>query len=100
MSSYEGSLRMVGEDGPGLPVIIDLRDDRLEIKAGDVEIGDWSRDEVRINAAVDGIHVRAEGEEVVLDLARDAEFAIEVGLRQAPPLLRRRMAQLLRSDAP
>jgi hypothetical protein len=89
---------MRGEAGPGIPVVIDLRDDRLEIKAGDVEIGDWTRDEVRINADVDGIHLRAEGEEVVLDLTRDAEFALEVGLRQAPPLLRRRMAQLLRGD--
>ena len=98
MSTYEASLKLLGEDGPGLPVVIDLRDDRLGITAGDVEIGNWSRDEVRINADVDGIHVRAEGEEVVLDLAKDAEFAVEVGLRQAPPLLRRRMAQLLRTE--
>lgn len=98
MSTYEASLKLLGEDGPGLAVVIDLRDDRLGITAGDVEIGDWSRDEVRINADVDGIHVRAEGEEVILDLARDAEFAVEVGLRQAPPLLRRRMAQLLRTE--
>lgn len=98
MSSYKALLRMLGEDGPGLPVVIDLRDDRLGISAGDVEIGDWSREEVRINADVDGIHVRAEGEELVLDLTEDAEFAVEFGLRQAPPLLRRRMAQLLRSE--
>lgn len=98
MSTYEASLKMVGEDGPGLPVVIDLRDDRMGITSGGVEIGDWSREEVRINADVDGIHVRAEGEEVVLDLVRDAEFAIEVGLRQAPPLLRRKMAQLLRTE--
>jgi hypothetical protein len=98
MSSYEASLRLLGEDGPGIPVVIDLRDDRLGITSGEIEIGDWSRAEVRINADVDGIHVRAEGEELVLDLERDAEFALEVGLRQAPPLLRRRMAQLMRTD--
>jgi hypothetical protein len=98
MSTYEALLKMVGEDGPGLPVVVDLRDDRMGITSGDVEIGDWSREEVRINADVDGIHIRAEGEEVVLDLTRDAEFAIAVGLRQAPPLLRRKMAQLLRSE--
>lgn len=98
MSTYEASLKMVGENGPGLPVVIDLRDDRLGITSGDVEIGDWSRQEVRVNADTDGIHLRAEGEEIVLDLERDAEFAIEIGLRQAPPLLRRRMAQLLRTD--
>lgn len=98
MSTYEASLRMLGESGPGLPVVVDLRDDRLEIRSGDVEIGDWSRNEVRVNADTDGIHLRAEGEEIVLDLAKDAEFAVEIGLRQAPPLLRRRMAQLLRTD--
>jgi hypothetical protein len=98
MSSYEASLRLLGEDGPGIPVVIDLRADRLGITSGEIQIGDWSREEVRINADVDGIHVRAEGEELVLDLDRDAEFAIEVGLRQAPPLLRRRMAQLMRTD--
>lgn len=98
MSTYEASLRMAGENSPGLPVVIDLRGDRLGITAGDIEIGDWSREEVRINADVDGIHMRAEGEELVLDLARDAEFAVELGLRQAPPLLRRKMAQLLREE--
>lgn len=98
MSTYEASLRMLGESGPGLPVVVDLRDNRLEIRSGDVEIGDWSRNEVRVNADTDGIHLRAEGEEIVLDLAKDAEFAVEIGLRQAPPLLRRRMAQLLRTD--
>lgn len=98
MSIYEASLKMAGESGPGVPVMIDLREDRMAITAGDVEIGDWSREEMRINADVDGIHVRAEGEELVLDLTQDAEFAIELGLRQGPPLLRRKMAQLLRSE--
>jgi len=96
MSRYEGSLRMQGEDGPGLAITVDLRDSGLSIRAGDVDIADWRREEVRINAETDGIHIRAEGEEVVLDLAKDAEFAVEAGLRSAPPLLRRRMAQLLR----
>ena len=96
MSSYEGLLRMQGEDGPGLPITIDLRADRLAISAGDSQIGDWTRDEVRINADTDGIHIRAEGEEIVLELERDAEFAVEAGLKTAPPMLRRRMAQLLR----
>lgn len=96
MSSYQGLLRMVGEDGPGLPITIDLRDDRLAINAGDNAIGDWTRAELRIMAENDGIHIRAEGEEIVLELERDAEFAVEVGLRTAPPVLRRRMAQLMR----
>ena len=96
MSSYQGLLRMVGDDGPGLPITIDLRDDRLAINAGDSAIGDWTRDELRIMAENDGIHIRAEGEEIVLELERDAEFAVEVGLRTAPPVLRRRMAQLMR----
>ncbi len=85
MGTYEGELRMLG-------------DGRMRVTAGGHEIGDWSKDEVRIHAEDDGFHVRAEGEEVVLDLRDDAHFAVDYGLRSAPPLLRRRMAGLMRDD--
>jgi hypothetical protein len=48
----------------------------------------------------DGFHIRAEGEAVVLDVTDDARFAVELGLRNAHPALRQRMAALLRSDEP
>ena len=98
MGTYFGSLRVPGERGPGLGVVIDLTDNRIRIAAGSAEIGDWTKDEVRVHADDDGFHLRAEGEEVILDLAEDAQFAVDFGLRSAPPLLRRRMAALMRDD--
>jgi hypothetical protein len=91
-------LRVPGESGPGLGVVIDLTDNRIRIAAGSAEIGDWTKDEVRVHADDDGFHLRAEGEEVILDLTEDAQFAVDYGLRSGPPLLRRRMAALMRDD--
>lgn len=98
MGTYFGSLRVPGELGPGLGVVIDLTEGRIRIAAGSAEIGDWTKDEVRVHADDDGFHLRAEGEEVILDLTEDAQFAVDFGLRSAPPLLRRRMAALMRDD--
>lgn len=98
MSEYQAMLRMGGESERPMSVEIDLTDDRMRVSAGDVQVADWSRGEFRIQALNDGFHVRAEGEEVVLDIREDGRFALEFGLRTAPPLLRRRMSALLRSD--
>lgn len=99
MSAYEGWLRIPGDSEPPLGVEIDLTDDRFVVTAGDAQVGNWSRDEIRISALQDGFHLRAEGEEVVLDVTDDARFALDLGLRNAHPNLRRRMAALMRDDA-
>lgn len=98
MSAYEGWLRISGEDEPPLGVEIDLTEDRLTVTAGDVQVGDWSRDEIRIAALQDGFHLRAEGEEIILDVTDDARFALDLGLRNAHPGLRRRMSALMRDE--
>lgn len=98
MSEYEALLRISGEDEPPLGVEVDLTADRLVVTAGDIQVGDWSRDEVRISALQDGFHLRAEGEEVILDVTDDARFALDLGLRNAHPGLRRRMSALMRDD--
>jgi hypothetical protein len=98
MSAYEAWLRMRGDEEPPIGVDVDLTDDRLVVTAGDVALGDWSRDEVRISALPDGFHLRAEGEEVILDVTEDARFALDLGLRNAHPSLRRRMSALMRDD--
>lgn len=98
MSAYEAWLRVSGEDEPPIGVEIDLNDERLKVKAGDIEVGNWSREEIRISALVDGFHLRAEGEEIILDVTDDARFALDLGLRNAHPTLRRRMAALMRDD--
>jgi hypothetical protein len=99
MSAYDAQLRLSGTDDPPISVVIDLTDERIAMTAGDMEVGDWARDQVRVSAMPDGFHVRAEGEELILDVTDDARFALDLGLRNAPPILRRRMSALLRSDA-
>lgn len=99
MTAYDAQLRLSGTDDPPISVVVDLTDDRLIMTAGDIEVGDWARDQVRVSAMPDGFHVRAEGEEIILDVTDDAHFAIDLGLRNAPPILRRRMSALLRSDS-
>jgi hypothetical protein len=99
MQHFNGSLRLPGEIGPGLRVQIDLTDDsHLQIAAAQDVIGDWPLHEVGIRAADDGFHVLAEGEEVILRTENDPAFAVAVGLRNAPTLLRRQMSELMRND--
>lgn len=98
MTAYEAQLQIEGEDTSPLPVLVDLTSDRLTLSIGDEEVAEWSRDEMRVSALPDGFHIRAEGESVILDVTDDARFAVELGLRNAHPALRQRMAALLRSD--
>lgn len=100
MTAYDARLRMDRTDETPISVLIDLTDDRLTMRSGEIEVADWARDEIRVSALPDGFHVRAEGEEIILDVTEDARFALDLGLRNAPPILRRRMAALLRDDAP
>lgn len=98
MTAYDARLQIEGEDTEQTPVVIDLTDERLTMSIGDQEVADWSREEMRVQAMPDGFHIRAEGELIVLDVTDDARFAVELGLRNAHPALRRRMAALLRSE--
>lgn len=98
MTTYDARLQIEGEDTRATPVLVDLTDNRLHLKIGDEEVADWGRDEMRIQALPDGFHIRAEGEAVVLDVSDDAKFALELGLKNAHPALRRRMSALLRDD--
>ncbi len=98
MAVYDAQLRLDGADEAPIHVVIDLTDDRLTMMSGDVEVADWARHEIRISPMLDGFHIRAEGDEIILNVTDDAHFALDLGLRNAPPALRRRMSALLRSD--
>ena len=87
---------MYGDAGPPLNVTIEVSEAHLHLKSGETEVADWAVSEIRVNALEDGFHVRAEGEDVVLEVDDDARFAIELGLRNAHPALRKRMAAYLR----
>jgi len=94
MADFIGVLRTPTELDTAIRVVIDLTDERLRLRSGDTEIADWSLDEIRVNAQPDGFHVMAEGEEIILDLTHDAEFAVALGLSSAPVDLARRMSMV------
>jgi len=96
MREFAATLKLPGERGPGLSVSVFLDDDTIAIRTGSVDLGTWPRTQVLLRAEDDGVHLRAEGEEVILHTDDDALFAVELGLRHGPPLLRRRMAELWR----
>lgn len=93
---FDGELRMLRDRGTRVNVQIDVADERLRLISGDVELGNWPLDQIVVNSQPDGFHLRAEGEEIILEIAQDAEFALAIGLRTGPPLLVRKMSALLR----
>jgi hypothetical protein len=97
MTDYAARLRLRGIDDAPIHVLIDLTDDRFTVRSGDIEVADWERDQIKVTPQLDGFHIRAEGEEIILDVTDEAQFALDLGLRNAPPVLRRRMSALLRS---
>jgi len=94
LADFEGVLRTPTERDTAIRVVIDLNGERLRLRSGDTAIADWSLDEIRVNALSDGFHIKAEGEEIILDLAQDAEFAVALGLGSAPVDLARRMSMV------
>ena len=98
MTAYEARLRIEGEAEAPMRVLLDLTDDRLTMTIGEEEVAAWAREEMRISALPDGFHITAEGEAVVLDVEDDAHFALDLGLRNAHPNLRRKMSALLREQ--
>ncbi len=98
MTAYDARLSIEGETEPPMRVVLDLTDDRLTMTIGDEEVADWAREGMRISALPDGFHIRAEGEAIVLEVEDDAHFALDLGLKNAHPTLRRKMSALLRED--
>jgi len=94
MVDFTGVLRTRTERDTAIRVVIDLTSERLRLRSGDTEIADWSLGDIRVNAQSDGFHIKAEGEEIILDLTEDAEFAVALGLNSAPVELARRMSMV------
>ena len=95
MQRFAGMLT-IGADA--ITVEVGVTDDALSIDGAAGNIGTWPREHVRIDARDDGFHVRIEGEEVLLNLTEDAEFAVAMGITSASPLLRRKIAALMREE--
>jgi len=94
MVDFTGVLRTRTERDTAIRVVIDLTSERLRLRSGDTEIADWNLGDIRVNAQSDGFHIKAEGEEIILDLTEDAEFAVALGLNSAPVELARRMSMV------
>lgn len=98
MEHFNGLLRLVG-DAAAVHVAIDLTEDHhMKITTDDVEIGDWKIGEVAVRAADDGFHMIADGEEIVIKTDDDPAFAIAMGIRNAPPILRKQISDRMRYD--
>ena len=80
MTSFDARLRLLGQTGFPLGVEVDLNGERMRVTAGDNVLADWLLDDITISAHADGFHVKAEGEEVVLNVTDQASFAAIVGL--------------------
>jgi hypothetical protein len=92
VASFDGSLRTPDEPDSAVRVFIDLSDERLRLSSGGVEIANWRLGEIRINAKPDGFHIRRGGEDLILSIQQDAQFAVMLDLRSVPVELARRMA--------
>lgn len=95
MGRYEGSLRIPGEAGSPLQVVLNLEAEALEIHGPGGVIGSWPLSEVAVRGEEDGFRLFIEGEEVILTTEDDGAFALEIGLHAAPPRLRRKMGAAL-----
>lgn len=78
MTSFDARLRVVGESGLPLGVEIDVTSERLVVLTGYQVLADWPLDEIQISSLADGLHVKAEGEEVVLNVPDEKRFIVEL----------------------
>ena len=84
MGQFQGSLRMPGDSRP-LPATFHLSEGRLQVASGDHIIGDWSVDTIDISHVPEGVHVKAEGEVLLLEIAdRDAFTQAAASLTRSP----------------
>ena len=84
MGSFEARLRVIGQSGFPLPVVVDLTDEQLTVTTDSGRIADWTIAEIDISARGDGFLIEAEGEEVLLNVTDSNRFAVELGRDRLP----------------
>lgn len=80
MTSFDARLRLIGSPGLPLGVEIDLIGERMVVTAAGKELADWPLDQIEVLPRADGFLIRAEGEEVVINVSDDTRFARELGI--------------------
>ncbi len=98
MGAYRGRLEMSDVTDRPLDISIDLDQESLAMRTADgFEIGAWSLETVHITGRDDGFTFQINGMPAWVRTNDDGAFATEIGLRWAPPRLRRLMATHNRS---
>lgn len=93
MGAYRGRLEMSEVTDRPLDISIDLDRESLAMTTADgFEIGAWPLETVHITGRDDGFTFQINGVPAFVRTDNDGAFATEIGLRWAPPRLRRLMA--------
>jgi hypothetical protein len=79
MGQFSASLKVPG-DTSSLPATVDIDDGRLRVASGDHEIGNWALVDIDLTPGPEGVHVSAEGEELILQFSESAAFEEAAGL--------------------
>jgi hypothetical protein len=79
MGQFSASLKVPG-DASSLPATVDIDDGRLRVASGDHEIGNWALDDIDLTPGPEGVHVSAEGEELILQFSESAAFEAAAGI--------------------
>ena len=80
MGSFDARLRLIGQSGFPLPVVVDLTHEQLVVRSSSGLVADWQITEIDITTRPDGFHIEAEGEEVLLNVTESNRFAVELGV--------------------
>lgn len=75
MPVFEGKLRVPGQYGSDVGGSVTVENGRLLVVVGDHQIGDWPAAEVSIVPEPGGFHLRAGGEELIIQVTDPAGFA-------------------------
>jgi hypothetical protein len=86
MGQFSASLKVPG-DTSSLPATVDIDDGRLRVASGDHEIGNWALVDIDLTPGPEGVHVSAEGEELILQFSESAAFEEAAGLNAKKPIV-------------
>ena len=84
MHNFTGKVHLLDEPEAILDALVVVDLNRVVIRAGDTEIGSWPHSSVHLDKKDDGIHLKADGEILVLSLENGDFFLDLMGANEAP----------------
>jgi hypothetical protein len=85
MTSFDARLRLVGQPGLPLGVVVDLTGKQMSVSVDGQQLASWSLEDVDVALNPDGFHIEVEGEEVILNVNEKVRFATELKSRSRRP---------------